>query len=200
VTLALGEWDYEQCGVGVSCFVPVAVDATWSVIPDHGARIDAARGLLTIDGDTPGGSQFTVRAEVKDEPRAVTGEVYVYTPQSNPFVGYWREVSQLSCDDGTEGGPEFAIQELVFAASGQFAVTWMPFESYVDYWGDYTYDLDEGTLVLSITGGNHTPDDLDGEGTFELDPNGDLVFTDLWLGTPSLSEAATPNCGHRFAR
>jgi hypothetical protein len=31
--------------------------------------------------------------------------------------------------------PELPIQELVFAADSTFAVTWFPFESYVDYWG-----------------------------------------------------------------
>jgi hypothetical protein len=176
------------------------VDASWSVTPDDGARIDAESGLLTIAGDTPGDSQFTVRAEVEGEPRAVTGDVYVYTLESNPFVGYWQEVAQLSCADDSEVSPEFAIQELVFAADGSFAVTWMPFESYVDYWGDYEFNLDEGTLELEATGSIQMPDDVDGRGSFEIDANGDLMLTEIWLGTSQWAEDGTVNCGHRFAR
>jgi hypothetical protein len=76
----------------------------------------------------------------------------------------------------------------------------MPFESYVDYWGDYTYNLADGTLDLTITGGNQQPDDVDGSGHYTLDANGNLVLTDMWLGTSAFAEGGTPNCGHRFAR
>jgi hypothetical protein len=76
-------------------------------------------------------------------------------------------------------------------------VTWVPFESYKDYWGTYTFDLAQGTLELTITGGNTIPEDVDGEGRFARDATGALILTDLWLGTPSL-ERDPPNCGHRF--
>jgi hypothetical protein len=200
VVLALGRWDDELCPVGMRCFVPVPVPASWSVRPEAGARIDPERGWLNIDPNTPGGSQFTVEAVVEGRDQTVTTDVYVYTPESNPFVGYWQETAQLTCDKGTEVSSDPLIEELVFAADGSFAVTWMPFESYVDYWGEYTYNLADGTLELAITGGNQQPDDVDGSGHYALDAIGNLVLTDMWLGTSAFAEGGTPNCGHRFAR
>jgi hypothetical protein len=200
VALALGRWDDELCTVGMRCFIPVSVPASWSVRPEAGARIDPDRGQLSIDPSTPGGSQFTVEAVVEGRDQTVTADVYVYTPEGNPFVGYWQEAAQLTCDNGTEVSSDPLIEELVFAADGSFAVTWMPFESYVDYWGDYTYNPADGTLDLAITGGNHQPDDVDGSGHYALDAIGNLVLTDMWLGTSAYAEGGTPNCGHRFAR
>jgi hypothetical protein len=195
--LMLGVLDYEVCGIGVRCLVPVEVRATWSVTPAGSAEIDPVTGLLTIDPATPGGASFTVRAEVEGGRRVVETEVHIVTPESHPLLGTWREAGQISCDGGAETVPPVPIEELVFAADGTFAVTWMPFESYVDYWGTYTIDLTQGTLSLTATGGNYVPEDIDGEGRFALDADGTLLLIDLWLGSPpDGSEGA--NCGHRF--
>lgn len=197
VVLVLGVYDYEVCGIGVRCFVPAPVSAAWSVTPDDGARIDPATGLLTIGVTTTSGSTFTVSADIEGGRHVVTTEVYVYTPEGNPLVGYWREEAQLACDGGMEVIPELFIEELVFAADGSFAVTWTPFESYVDYWGTYTFDLAQGTLDLKVSGGNEIPPDVDGHGRLAVDTAGRLVLTDLWLGTPR-SRDTPPHCGHRF--
>lgn len=198
VVMSLGVYDDERCGVGIQCFLPVRIPAIWSVSPDDGARIDPATGELTIDADVPSGSEFTVSAEVEDGRHEVTAEVHVYTPEGNPLVGLWQEQAQLACGDGAEVVPDMPIEELVFAADGQFAVTWQPFESYVDYWGTYAFDLDTGTIELHVTSGNRVPPDIDGQGRFAIDDNGDLVLTDIWLGDP---DGATdpPGCGHRLA-
>ena len=195
--LALGVFDYEVCGTGFRCFVPVAAEATWSVTPPDGARIDPATGILSIDASTPSGSVFAVRAEIDGRGHVVEARVKIFTPETNPLIGYWREVAQLTCESGAEVAPALAIRELIFDPDGAFAVTWVPFESYKDYWGTYTFDLAQGTLALTITGGNTIPPDVDGEGRFALDTEG-LLLTELWLGTPSLEHGA-PNCGHRFA-
>jgi hypothetical protein len=195
--LALGVFDYEVCGTGFRCFVPVAANATWSVTPADGARIDLSTGILSIDATTPSGSDFTVRAEVEGGRHVVETRVKTFTPETNPLIGYWHEQAQLTCDTGTEVEPALAIRELIFDPDGGFAVTWIPYESYKDYWGTYTFDLAQGTLELTVTGGNTIPADVDGEGQFVLDPAGGLLLIDLWLGTPS-SEDGTANCGHRF--
>jgi hypothetical protein len=197
--LVLGVLDYEVCGgIGFRCFVPVPAPATWSVAPTAGSRIDAADGLLTIDPATASGSVFTVRAEVEGGRHVVEKQVYVYTPEANPLVGFWQEVAQLSCDTGAEVAPALPIEELVFGSDGTFTVTWTPFESYVDYWGTYSFDLSQGTLELTVTGGNTIPPDVDGHGQFMVDASGRLILTDLWLGA-SRQESGPPNCGHRFA-
>jgi hypothetical protein len=195
--LVLGVFDYEVCGTGFRCFVPVAADATWSVTPADGARIDPDTGILSIDASTSSGSVFTVQAEIEGGRHVVATRVKIFTPETNPLIGYWSEVAQLACDSGVEVAPAKAIAELIFDPDGSFAVTWVPFESYKDYWGTYTFDLAQGTLELTITGGNTIPEDVDGEGRFARDATGALILTDLWLGTPSL-ERGPPNCGHRF--
>jgi hypothetical protein len=196
--LVLGVFDYEVCGTGFRCFVPVAASATWAITPADGAHLDPKTGILTIDPGTPSGSVFVVRADVERGRHVVETQVNIFTPEANPLIGVWREEAQLACESGTEVVPAEAIAELLFFADGTFAVTWFPFESYKDYWGTYTFDLAQETLELTVTGGNTIPPDVDGEGRFAVDATG-LVLSELWLGTPSL-ERGPPNCGHRFVR
>lgn len=197
--LVLGVIDYEVCGTGQRCFVPVPVMAVWSVTPSLSAQIDPATGVLRIDPDAPSGSPVTVRADIEQGRHEVVTEVSVYTPEDNVLLGHWREEVQIACGSGEEVPPAEAIQELVFAVDGSFAVTWRPFESYVDYWGTYSFDVGRDTLDLTITGGNHIPSDVDGSGRFALDAAGSLLLTDLWLGTPP-PETSQRHCGHRFGR
>lgn len=199
VALVLGVYDYEVCGIGIRCFVPAPVVARWSLMPAEGAQVDPATGLLTIDPDTAGGSRFTVVAKLQGGRHEVATEVHVVTPATNPFAGYWSEEAQFTCGGGAEVLPELAMEEMVFAADGTFAVTWTPFESYVDYWGTYTFDLTEGTLDLVVTGGNDVPPDFDGEGRFAFDASGRLLLTELWLGVPR-SLGTPSHCGHRLVR
>jgi hypothetical protein len=194
--LVLGVFDYEVCGTGFRCFVPVAANATWSLTPANGADIDPTTGILNIDPGTPSGSVFTVRADVESGRHVVEIQVHIYTPEANPLIGSWREAAQLACDTRAEVVREEAIEELIFFADGTFSVTWFPFESYKDYWGTYTFDLAQGTLELTVTGGNTIPPDVDGQGRFALDATG-LVLSDVWLGTPSM-ESGPVHCGHRF--
>ena len=198
LVMALGTIDHESCGpIGFACFTPAPADAAWSISPPTGARSDAATGRLTIDAATPGGTVLTVRADVEHGRREVERQVHVWTSEANPLVGVWREEAQLACGDQAERTPPLAIEELVFAPDGTFTVTWIPFESYRDYWGTYTFDLDKGTLRLTVSGGNSIPPDVDGDGAFAIDAGGRLVLADLWLGTPPV-EAAAARCGHIF--
>lgn len=181
------------------CYIkqPVEACVAYSVNPAEGASIDAA-GLLTIAPDVAPGATFTVTADVEEGTKVLTTDVFVYTPESNPFVGLWHEVAQLPCGGGVEVAPEVAIQELWFRANGEVRVTWLPFEIYFDYWSDYTYDLPTGELEIVPSGGNYVPADVDGAGTFKLEGQ-QLVLEDLWLGSPQ-NGMKPANCGHRFER
>ena len=180
-------------------FEPVEAGVTWSVAPSEGASIDPATGVFTVAPSTPGGSVFTVSADVENGRRIVTIDVYVYTPATNPFAGgVWHEETQIVCGTGQEITPQEQIGELVLDADGHFAVTWMPFEIYHDYWGTYTFDPDTGALELQIDGGNYIPPYFDGIGFYAFDDQGRLLLTDIWLGTP-LNGSGSPACGHRFA-
>ena len=185
-------------GVVECCYVFEPVQAfAWSVEPSQGASIDPDSGFFTVDEETPSGSVFTVSADVENGRRAVSMDMHISTPESNPLARLWREEAQLACDDGEEVVPQVLIQELRFRADGTFGVTWHPFEVYVDYSGAYTYNLENGTLDLVISSGNYIPDDVDGSGSFSVDEQGRLVLRDMWLGSPQ-TETGEIHCGHRF--
>jgi hypothetical protein len=119
---------------------------------------------------------------------------------TNPLVDiWWREEAQFACGTQQQVAPEHPIGELRFRADGSFDVTWVPFETYRDYWGTYTYDPQRGTLSLTIARGNYVPADVDGNGLFSIDEQGRLILTDMWLGSRRDSKIPA-NCGHRFTR
>ena len=114
----------------------------------------------------------------------------------SPLVGYWREVQQISCDTGEAFEPDPRIEELVLRDTGDFSVTWQPFETYVDYWGTWTHDPETASIGLEIEGGNWVPTDFEGAG-FANVVDDQLVFGELWLGS-SNAGPVEPACGHVF--
>ncbi len=70
------------------------------------------------------------------------------------LAGKWSQVR-----DACNG---HAIGEVIFRTDGTFAVTWAPFETYVDYWGTYRFDPGTGELTLTPDGGNFIPADVAG--------------------------------------
>jgi hypothetical protein len=176
---------------------PIDACVTWSVEPDDGAII-GPDGELSIDSSTPGGTVLRVTADVEDGRRQISIDVHVYDPAQNPLIGTWREEAQIVCEGEDEVIPHEPIEELRFFADGRVNVTWTPFETYVDYWGTYTFS-DDGAIELVITDGNYIPDDFDGTGRFTISEEGSLLLKDMWLGSPQYGEDAA-NCGHRFGR
>ena len=202
-TLAIqpGEtWEFSP-GTVECCYVfePVDACATWSVSPSDGATIDPKTGVFIVDPETPSGAVFTVTADVENGRRLVSVDAHVYTPEANPLFGTWGEEAQFACETDEEKAPEERIGELAFGADGEFSVTWFPFEIYKDYWGTYTFDLNQGTIELTASGGNYVPEGLDGSGTWFIDEEGRLVLKDIWLGAPR-DVSRDVNCGHRFTR
>lgn len=192
-----GERRELSVGVIECCTFLEPVDAciTWAVEPGEGAVI-SPDGELIIDPSTSSGAVFRVTADVEDGRQQVSADVYVYDPAVNPLVGTWHEKAQMACGSQAEVTPDEPIEELKFFADGRVNVTWAPFETYVDYWGTYTFSED-GSIELSITGGNYMPDDFDGTGRFTIDEEGHLVLENMWLGSPK-DRGDTANCGHRF--
>jgi hypothetical protein len=175
---------------------PTAVEACveWSVEGDD-VTIDAG-GTVTVDAAAVAGSTFTVTADVEDGRRIITADFEVYVPLQADILGTYTEVQQLPCDGGAALTPDPIIGELVFKDTGEFSVTWTPFEVYYDYWGTFTYDDGAGALVLSVDGGNYVPKDIDGEGTATV-VDGQLILEDMWLGVAQ--RPVTPvACGHVF--
>lgn len=118
--------------------------------------------------------------------------------EASGLVGaWWAEEVQFDCETLEEVTPEEPIGELAFESDGVFSVTWMPFETYRDYWGTYEIDAETGAIELHVEGGNHVPDDIDGSGFYAIDEQGRLVLSEMWLGTRFEGTGAAA-CGHRF--
>lgn len=183
--------------VWIDAGYPAAVEACveWSIEPVEGVAIDAT-GLLSVDTSVAAGTTISVTADVESGRRVLTADFEVYVPLEYDILGYWTETMQLPCDGGAPFEPDPVIGELVFQNTGEFSVTWTPFEVYYDYWGTYTYDEATGALVLTVDGGNYVPEDIDGEGTATV-VDGVLTLEDMWLG--AAQDPVTPvACGHTF--
>ena len=177
-------------------FDPLDVKAVWSSSPASGAKIDQ-NGLFTVDENTPSGSVFRVTADINNGQATSGIDVYIYRPEDNPLIGTWREDKQLACGSELLVNPDPLIGELLFRADGTFSVTWHPFEIYRDYFGKYQYDMQNGSLELTIENGNYIPGDVDASGSFYIDGDNRLILKDLWLGS-SRDSSSPAQCGHRF--
>ncbi len=176
---------------------PTQVDACveWSIEPVDGVTIDEY-GVIMVDAAVPAGTIVPVTADLEDGRRIITDDLEVYVPLESDIIGNWTEIEQLPCDGGEPFAPDPVILELIFADTGEFRVTWTPFESYVDYGGTFTIDEGTGALVLTVDGGNYVPPDVDGEGIATV-TDGVLTLEDIWLGTAQ-SPVTPVACGHVF--
>lgn len=103
------------------------------------------------------------------------------------LIGAWRQ-TQEECGQS-------AINELLFKADGTFHVTWVPFETYEDYWGAFRFEAASGQLDLAIANGNNIPADVVPHGHVTL--TGDtLIFDGASLG----STHGEPPCAGAFHR
>lgn len=177
-------------------FEVVPACARWSVSPQGAATIDAASGRLRV-ADDAGGKTLEVAAEIEAAGTTVVGTIVVVAASEKDFVGVWREEARLDCKtrEWTKSGA--SIRELAIKAGGAFGVTWTPFESYVDYWGTWTWEPGTRKLGLTITGGNQVPNDAVTSGTMQREGQA-LVLRDVFLGTRAANEPRA--CGHRFVR
>jgi hypothetical protein len=129
---------------------------------------------VLIDSDAPVGSTVTVAFRYLGKP--VEARLKVVAKDEIVLTGRYAQRSLEGC---TAGEP---VRELEFQPENRFAVTFLPFETYRDYWGSYAWDSDTGRLRLTVEGGNFVPPNLDLEGEAEL-KDGRLRLTGLYLGS-----------------
>ncbi|KAA3643399.1 MAG: hypothetical protein DWQ07_23080 [Chloroflexi bacterium] len=177
----------------------VEASADWSLADaPKGVEIDTQTGLLTADDEVGNGATFTVQASVSSGQQVFEEKVTVYSLDGNPLVGIWTEKAQQTCDTYDETSVEEPIGELIFSADGSLSVTWRPFEAYIDYVGEYSFDTE--TIKIQADGVNYLPENIDGTGTYLIDDQGRLILSDIWLGSPPFGSATTPLCGHIFTK
>ncbi|MDQ0465011.1 hypothetical protein QO010_002795 [Caulobacter ginsengisoli] len=175
--------------------LPEDCKVRWSVDRRYGRIKD---DKLTIVPGTPDGTELTVTGTIRTTqgPRKVEGKLFVIDMAKHLVAGNWRQ-SGLSCPGGAPAGA-VALNELIFNARGEFKATWQPFESYVDYWGDYSFDPATGAISLKPTGGNHVPKDATLSGTVTVNGN-ELRTKGLSFGQPR-GPALPADCEVTFKR
>jgi hypothetical protein len=165
--------------------LPAECLSGWAI--EGPADLSADRQSLTIRPDAPPGSDIVLRYSVKGEP--VVSRFRVVARDAVVLTGRWGQSEATGCEALEP------VRELEFGPE-RFSVTFMPFESYKDYWGTYRFDAATGALRLTVDGGNSTPPGLDLEGTARLE-DGHLVLDGMFLGDRA-GRVPEHSCRYRF--
>jgi hypothetical protein len=157
----------------------------WSV--SGPARLSSDHSTLTIADEAPPGSEIVVAFRYREEP--VVARLRVVAREAVVLTGTWSQKAIEGC------GAREPVRELVLAPDGRFSVTYMPFETYKDYWGSYTFEAATGIIRMAVEDGNLVPAGLDLEGRAELS-QGKLILRGLDLG--GRQGAASGSCTYVF--
>ena len=157
----------------------------WSI--SGPARLSRDRSAFTIAPDAAIGS--IVRIRFKKDATEVISEFRVVGRDEILLTGRYSQKSVTGCEIAEP------VRELEFNPNGGFSVTFLPFETYKDYWGGYTFDPATGHIRMNVTGGNFVPPDLDLEGEAEL-ASGRLTLRNVFLG--SRQSPAQKGCTYLF--
>ena len=84
--------------------------------------------------------------------------------------GYWKEVTP----------DEENIKELHLHTKG-ISITYMPFETYKDYWGTYSLTDDRNQIQIVIEGGNTLPGFDEATGNFVEERSNEIRITGIRL-------------------
>ena len=171
--------------------VPTACMTRWRVSDQRLAHFSADHTHLTIAADAPAGATIRISARIGRD--TVSAEFVVVDADAMVLTGYWTEVGDAECPVSA-----VPLRELHLKAGGQFEVTWQPFETYVDYWGDYQFDPATGAISFTPTGGNYRPTDADLTGRAVIGADGLLRLSDLFFGSSRSGGASPSACGLVF--
>jgi len=172
--------------------LPRGCAVRWSLDARAPARIDA-QGRLQIGAHAAPGTEFRVHAAMGSVASAQA--VHVVDPRLSPVAGTWRQAQPAACTPAAAGAME-PVRELELRRDGRFTVTFIPFETYHDYWGRYTYDARTGALTLRVEGSNKLSAGVDLAGTARV-ANGRLTLDGFWLGQPNPSPSRA--CRYPFS-
>lgn len=165
--------------------LPLKCTSGWSVTGP--ATLSADRTSVTIAADAPAGA--IVAIAFSHDGKAVAKHFKVVAKDEIVLTGRY---SQRSLEGCTAHEP---VRELEFRPENRFSITFLPFETYQDYWGSYAYDPATKRIRLTVEGGNFVPSNLDLEGEAELE-GGRLRLRDLFLG--SRADGPQSGCTYVF--
>jgi hypothetical protein len=190
VNFTLGTW---ECCVFM---VPVPACAEWTVEPEGAAALTIVEdgtihdgpgttGYLEVSPSVPAGTTIVLRADVEGGRAVRETTFHVYTPESNPLVGYWREKEQVTCGSfrqgDVDGNGQIDITDAIRVLGALFQGG-KPIEcrEAADANDDGAIDISDGISILSFLFLGGAPPATSfpecGEVVEPLDPIGELVF------------------------
>lgn len=157
-------------------------------------------GLVTIAKD---GDSLTVAENAKPGVDVTLAMKYCGRPVSRTIrivgktelviTGRWGQES-ITCTGET---PREPIRELIFKDTGDFSITYAPFESYTDFWGKIDVNIPAGTLALNVENGNSLPTGGKLSGAMSLTSDDKLVLDGFFLSRP---EQSGGSCRYVFSK
>lgn len=188
--------------------IPSSCLVDWRITPAGVATLSADRLSLTVSPDARPGEILTLEARTPEGP--VARHVRTIEDRASPaadaapvdesdervLTGLWRQV-EIACSGPQPSEP---VRELEFRTPGRFWVTFVPFESYRDYWGQTKFDPAASRLALTVEDGNNAPENAILSGSAHLEADGRrLVLDGFNLGDAHHDNTGWP-CRYVFAR
>lgn len=134
---------------------PLKTKAGWSLeSPVQGVTINRQSGQIDVAKDAVNGTAAKVIARIEGGRRVLKTSLFIFTRESNPFVGEWRVESLLACGDGHEIKPDYTLKAPLARDHLRFQVSdfWIGLENniaaHTTLTGTYEYDLRAGTITL----------------------------------------------------
>jgi hypothetical protein len=169
---------------------PIDCTEDWAVSDPALASVSDDRQSLRIAEDARAGTVLTI--SYRGGGHIVRRSIRIVGRDELVLTGIRAQSRVEGCDAPAK------IGELEFTEDGRFAVTFMPFETYKDYWGRYSFDPATGALAMNVEDGNYRPDGLDLEGSAGVDSKGRLLLDGLYLGQPSGLPPPQGACRYTF--
>lgn len=148
------------------------------------------KSMTVLDTSTPG-TEVTISATYCDKPFART--IRIVGRNEIVLAGMWHQES-VSCTGETPTEP---VREFDISDRDGFSITYAPFESYKDFWGDVAFDAKAGTLGMTIKDGNRVPSGAKLSGKASMTPEGKLVLDGFFLSQP---QAGGGVCSYVFGK
>lgn len=161
---------------------------------DPAISVSPDRKVVLISPKARPGTLATVSARLGERRLETRFRVVGATEPS--LVGFW---SQQTVDCGAGAQPEQPLRELRFDPVGGFSVTFVPFETYKDYWGEARFEAASGRLAMTVEKANRSSlGAVDLEGEAQLDGPDRLILQGVYFG--GLPTPPSASCRYVFSR
>jgi hypothetical protein len=172
--------------------IPAELLTGWKATPAGQVNLARDGSKLTVLPTAMPGTDVTISASFCGK-RDITRIIRIVGKDEPVLTGAWREQSK-ACTGET---PQDPVNELEFKDTGDFSITYFPFESYRDYWGKAEFDAKSGALAMTTTGGNRVPGSADLSGTVTLKDGKTLILEGFFLSQPQTTGGV---CTYTFAK